>query len=144
VKLAVLSPREASIFACMCDTVVAPEPALPAVRDTDAVASFDDLLARSPRVNRIALRVALHAGELAPRALGLGGRLRQLPEAGRARALEAAEHARSPQLRQLVKALKSLMFMSYYGDDRVMLGLGYDADARVARGRELRIKEARP
>ena len=143
-KLAVLSPREASIFACMCDTVVAPKPALPAVRDTDAVASFDDLLARSPRVNRIALRVALHVAELAPRALGLGGRLRQLPEAGRARALEAAERARSPQLRQLVSALKALIFMTYYGDDRVMLQLGYDPDARVALGRELRTREARP
>jgi hypothetical protein len=143
-KLAVLSPREASIFACMCDTVVAPEPALPAVRDTDAVAFFDELLARSPRINRIALRVALYAGELAPRAMGLGGRLRQLPEAGRARALGAAEKARSPQLRQLVKALKGLIYMSYYGDDGVMLQLGYDADARVARGRELRVRELRP
>jgi hypothetical protein len=128
----------------MCDTVVAPEPALPAVRDTDAVASFDALLARSPRANRIALRMALHASEMTPRALGLGGRLRQLSEADRARALATAERARSPQLRQLVKALKSLMFMSYYGDDRVMLQLGYDAEARVARGRELRTKEARP
>jgi hypothetical protein len=143
-KLAVLSPREASIFACMCDTVVAPEPALPAVRDTDAVEAFDDLLAHSPRPNRIALRVALHAGELAPRALGLGGRLRQLPEERRARALAAAENAKSPHLRQLVKALKALIFMSYYGDDRVMRGLGYDADARVARGRKLRVEEARP
>ena len=143
-KLEVLTPREASIFACMCDTVVAPEPVLPAVRHTDAVEAFDDLLAHSPRANRIALRVALHAGELAPRALGLGGRLRQLPEARRARALAAAENAKSPQLRQLVKALKALIFMSYYGDDRVMRGLGYDADARVARGRELRLEEARP
>ena len=40
-QLAVLSPREASIFACLADTVVAPEPVLPPVRETDAVEFFD-------------------------------------------------------------------------------------------------------
>ena len=40
-RLESLTPREASIFACVCDTVVAPEPVLPPVRDTDAVAFFD-------------------------------------------------------------------------------------------------------
>jgi hypothetical protein len=65
-----LTPREASIFACVCDTIVAPEPALPAVRDTDAVAAFDRLLAAAPRINRVALRVLLYVAELGPGALG--------------------------------------------------------------------------
>jgi hypothetical protein len=143
-KLAVLTAREASIFACVCDTVVAPEPALPSVRDTDVVAFFDDLLARSPRLNRVALRGVLYAAELAPRAMGVGGRLRQLPEAERARVLRAAEGARSPHVRQLVKAVKGVVFMSYYGDDGVLLRLGYDPDERIRRGRELRVEEARP
>jgi hypothetical protein len=143
-KLAVLTRREASIFACVCDTVVAPEPALPAVGETDVVAYFDDLLARSPGLNRFALRTVLYVAELAPRAMGLGGRLRQLPEAQRARVLQAAEGARSPHVRLLVKAVKAAVFMSYYGDDGVLRRLGYDADERVRRGRELRVQEARP
>ena len=43
--LSVLTPREASIFACVCDTVVAPAPVLPPVRDTDAVGFLDRWLA---------------------------------------------------------------------------------------------------
>ena len=61
--LAVLSPREASIFACLADTVVAPEPVLPPVRETDAVAFFDRWMARAPRLNRIGLRALLYALE---------------------------------------------------------------------------------
>src|SRR5688572_27142496 len=72
--LAVLSPREASIFACLADTVVAPEPLLPPVRETDAVAFFDRWMARAPRGNRIALRALLYSLEVGPRALGFGGR----------------------------------------------------------------------
>ena len=143
-KLAVLTPREASIFACVCDTVVAPEPALPPVRETDAVAFLDNWLAHAPRLNRIALRSLLYAAEFAPRALGLRGRLRRLDEDGRARALAAAEGARSSQTRQLVKLVKGIAFLSYYADDGVMLQLGYDADANVRRARELRAREARP
>ena len=62
-----VTPREASIFACVCDTVVAPEHQLPAVRNTDAVGAFDRWLAGSPRPHRAALRGLLHAAELAPR-----------------------------------------------------------------------------
>ena len=142
-RLAAMSPREASIFACVCDTVVAPEPALPPVRHTDAVTFFDDWLVRSSRLNRVGLRAMLYAAELGPRLLGLGGRLRQLPGAERGRALGAAEQA-APQVRQLVKALKGLAFLSYYGDDGVLRQLGYDAGERVRRGRELRAAEGRP
>jgi hypothetical protein len=144
VKLAAITPREASIFACVCDTMVAPEPALPPVRETDAVEFFDDWLARSPRLNRIGLRTLLYAAELGPLGLGLGRRLRQLSSLERGRALAAAEQAGAPQVRQLAKALKGVAFLSYYGDKGVLRRLGYDAQARVRRGRELRAEEGRP
>ena len=78
---------------------------------------FDFWLERSPRLNRAGLRALLYAAELAPRLLGFGGRLRALPEADRARVLEAIEHAGAPQVRQLTKLLKGVAFLSYYGDD---------------------------
>ena len=34
--------------------------------------------------------------------------------------------------------------LAYYGDDQVMLRIGYDAEANVARGRELRERDGRP
>ncbi len=139
-----ITPREASIFACLCDTVVGPEPLLPPVRDTHAVSFFDTWIARSPRLNRVALRGLLYLVELSPRGLGAPARLRRLDEEDRARALAAAEKAPSPQARQLVKLIKGIAFLSYYSDDGVMLRLGYDADANVSRARELRAVEARP
>lgn len=142
--LTVLSPREASIFACMTDTVVAPEPVLPAVHDTDAAAAFDRWLARAPRLNRAGLRALLYAVELSPRLLGQGARLRALAPADRVCALERAEAARAPATRELVKLLKGMACLCYYGDDRVMLRLGYDAEANVRRGRALRVEEGRP
>ena len=143
-NLTVLTPREASIFACWCDTVIAPGTALPAVQRTDAVTFFDFWLEHSPRVNRAGLRGLLYAAEVAPRLLGFRKRLRALPEAERARALEKLEKAGSPQLRQLAKLMKGIAFLSYYGDDRVMGQLGYDADERVMTGRALRAAENRP
>ena len=140
----VLTPREASIFACVTDTVVAPEPVLPPVRETDAVGFLDRWLAAAPALNRIGLRGLLYAAELAPLVLGGGARLRTLTEAERAQALEAAEAARRAEVRTLVKLVKGIAFLAYYGDDRVMSGLGYDADAVVERGRALRAQEARP
>ena len=142
--MTVLSPREASIFACWCDTVVAPGAVLPAVNQTDAVRLFDFWLERSPRLNRAGLRALLYGIELAPRLLGFKRRLRALPESERVRALHALEQAKAPQLRQLTKLLKGIAFLSYYGDDGIMRRLGYDADERVRTGRALRIAEARP
>jgi hypothetical protein len=139
-----LSPREASIFACWVDTVVAPGGVLPAVSQTDAVAFFDFWLDRSPRLNRAGLRAMLYGIELAPRLLGFRRRMRALPEVERARALHRLEQARSPQARQLTKLLKGIAFLSYYGDDGIMGRLGYDADERVRTGRALRAQEARP
>jgi len=143
-SLRALNPREASIFACVCDTVVAPEPVLPPVRETDAVAFFDRWLVRSPRRNRAGLRALLYAVELAPRALGMHGRLRTLAEPDRARALASLERARQPGVRELVRLLESVALLSYYGDDEVMLRLGYDAEANLRRARDLRAREGRP
>jgi hypothetical protein len=142
--LAALSSREASIFACLADTVVAPEPVLPPVRETDAVEFFDRWMARSPRANRVALRGLLYTIEIAPRFLGFGDRMRRLSRERRAEYLRAIEQNRIPQLRQLAKLIQGFGQLAYYGDDRVMLRLGYDAEANVARGRELRAREGRP
>jgi hypothetical protein len=142
--LAVLSPREASIFACLVDTVAAPRPLLPAVSHTDAAFFFDRWMAAAPRPNAAGIRVLLYALELGPLALGYGHRFRRLPEAERARYVKAIEHSPSPQVRQLTKLMKGAAFLSYYGDDQIMLRVGYDAEANLRRGRELRAGQGRP
>lgn len=142
--LIVLSPREASIFACLTDAVVAPEPALPPVRETDAVAFFDLWMARSPRMNRVGLRALLYAIETAPRLLGFGARMRSLDPERRAEFLRSAEQSPLPQLRQLAKLMQAFGQLSYYGDDRVMRIVGYDAEANLERGRALRARDGRP
>jgi hypothetical protein len=139
-----LSSREASIFACFTDAVVAPEPVLPAVRETDAVDFFDDWMARSPRVNRLGMRALLYMLELSPWVTGSRARLRQLDGPGRARWVSALEHARRPQLKLAFKLLKGAAQLSYWGDDGLMLAVGYDAEANARRGRELRAREGRP
>jgi hypothetical protein len=143
-SLQVLTPREASMFACLTDTIVAPEPLLPPVRATDAVAAFDSWLAHAPALNRTGLRALVVACELAPLALGFRARLRALPQRARVEALERAERRRGASARAVLKLAKSLACLCYYGDDGVMRRLGYDADAVVARGRALRIAEGRP
>jgi hypothetical protein len=144
VELRRLSAREASIFACLTDTVVAPEPVLPPVRTTDAAFFLDRWLDRAPALNRTGLRALLWLAELSPLALGFGARLRRLPEPERARWLELAERGGPAPVRQLAKMVKGIAFLAYYGDDALMRGAGYDADAVAARGRELRALEARP
>jgi hypothetical protein len=143
-SLTALTRREAAIFECVCDTVVAPEPVLPPVRETDAVEFFDSWLARAPRPNRVALRGLLNAAELVPRLRGFRRGLRTLPEPERARLLFELEKAPRPRVRQLVKLLRSMTLMSYYGDDGVMRRLGYDPEARLRRARALRAREGRP
>ena len=142
--LRVLTPREASIFACVTETIVAPEPLLPVVRDTTAVACFDTWLWHSPRLNRAGLRGLFYLAEIAPWLLGFGARLRSLPPGDRTAALHKAERSGLAPVRGLVKLVKSLTCLSYYGDDAVMVSLGYDAEAVVHRGRELRVREGRP
>jgi hypothetical protein len=140
----VLTAREASIFACVTDTVVAPEPALPPVRETDAVAFFDDWMARSPAFNRIGMRALLYVMELSPLVTGGGARLRRLDHAARAGWLRAIERSPNAQLRLVAKLVKGSAQLAYYGDDRVLAICGYDADANLRRGRELRVREGRP
>ncbi len=141
--LRALTPREASIFACVTDTIVAPAPVLPAVSRTDAVMSFDRWLSLSPRINRLGLRMLLYAVEIAPRLIGSPARLRRLTEHERGKALERAQRSGSVGA-GLTKLLEGLAFLSYYGDEDVMRVLGYDAASNVARARELRAREGRP
>lgn len=139
-----ITPREASIFACLCDTVVAPEPVLPPVRETDAALFFDRWMARAPRVNRAALRALLYALELAPLLLGFGGRLRTLPAERRAAFLDALERWAPGPLGHVTKLIAGMAFLAYYGDDEVLRRVGYDPDANLARAREIRVLEGRP
>ena len=143
-SLRALTPREASIFACVCDAVVAPEPVLPPVRETDAVAAFDDWMTRAPALNRYGMRALLYALELSPLATGARTRLRRLDRDGRARWLRAVEGAPSGQVRLMTKLVKGAAQLCYYGDDRVLARCGYDPDANLRRGRALRIAEGRP
>ena len=111
-SLAVLTRREASIFAGVCDVVVSPQPPLPAIADTDAVAAFDRYLAGSPRLNRLGLRVLVLLAGLAPPVLRRAGPLR--------------------------KALEGVVRLIYFGDDGVMRLLGYDPEANLRRARAAR------
>lgn len=135
-----VTAREASIFACLVDTAVSPGPTLPAVAQTDAVAFFGRYLRRCPQPNRLGLRAALVALDLGPRLLGYGASLRDLAPEQRLAYLIRLESGR---LEQPVKALRSVAQLSYYGDDGVMAILGYDAEGRVRRGRDLRRAEGR-
>jgi hypothetical protein len=132
--------REASIFACLTDAVVAPAGPLPAVRETDAVAAFGRYLQRSPAINRAGLRGMLFALELGSLAFGYGRRMRALSPATRQAYLTRLD---SSALSFGLTVLRSLAHVSYYGDEGVMRLLGYDATANVARGRAVRRAEAR-
>jgi hypothetical protein len=135
-----LHPREASMFACIAETVVAPGGALPPLRRTDAVAAFGANLAAAPPANRALLRALLYAVEAAPLFLGYGARLRRLSPEDRTEALERLEGAPGGAV---LRPLTALAKLSYYGDDGVSRSLGYDPDAVVARGRALREAEVR-
>jgi hypothetical protein len=119
----VLTPREASIFACVADTLLAPAPPLPAIADTDAVLAFDAWLARAPAINRLALRAVLLALEVAPRFTRARARWRRLSAADRLALLERLAHR--PGGRALIEALRASAAVSYYGDARVSALLGY-------------------
>jgi len=127
--------RELSIFACVTDVVVAPAPPLPAVRDTDAAPAFARSLEAAPRPNAFALRAALLGLELAPVAMGFGARLRRLAPAEREQALARLD---SGPFAPLLKAVRSLAHLHYYGDDGVMRILGYDPDSVLARAADVR------
>lgn len=109
-----LSPRERSIFAAVADTLLAPAPPLPPIRDTDTVAAFDAWLDRAPRINRVALRTLL---------LALGLRWRRLPPPRRLQVFERAAHHAAGKA--IVDALRAAAAVSYYGDAHVSALLGY-------------------
>jgi hypothetical protein len=132
--------REANVFACLVDTIVAPGGALPPLGRTDAIEFLDGYLAASPQLNRAGLRVLLHALEIGPLLLGFGARLRALPAPRRLDFLDAVARSRAGLALQ---GLEVMAKMAYYGDDGVMRALGYDPDAVVARAREVRVAEGR-
>lgn len=136
-----LTRREANVFACLIATVAAPgEDGLPPLGDTDALRAFATLLESSPAPNRLGLRALLLGLELGPLLRGYGSRLRGLPAARRAEFLGGFA---SGPLAGPVDAICAIAKLSYYGDDGVMRRLGYDPDAVLVRGRELRRSEAR-
>lgn len=135
-----LSGREASIAACLCDTVVAPDDVLPPVARTDAITALDATLASGPAVTRLGLRALLLGLELAPVALGEHARMRRLSPARRTAVLD---RLRRGPLGGAMEALDALLAFSYFGDAEVMRRLGYDAEANAARGRALRDAEGR-
>ena len=141
--LRAISGREASIFACFTDAVVAPEPVLPPVRQTDAVVFFDRWMGLLPRANRVGMRALLLVAELAPVATH-GRRLRRLERSRRVDWVEGVEHSGNGHVRMLMKLMESAAQLSYYGSDSVLGQLGYDADANLERGRRLRAAEGRP
>src|SRR5439155_12192521 len=110
-RLVCLAPREASIFACLVDTVAAPEPLLPPVAQTDCALFFDRWMAASPRLNARGMRALLLAIEVLPLALGHRHRFRRLGPGERARFVAKLEHSRQRQLRQLVKVIKGAAFL---------------------------------
>ncbi|HEX8065784.1 MAG TPA: hypothetical protein VF520_04565 [Thermoleophilaceae bacterium] len=142
--LRAISGREASIFACLTDAVVAPEPVLPPVRETDAVAFFDRWMTLLPRANRVAMRFLLLVAELAPILGGRGRRLRRLDRPGRVEWVQSVERSPNVHVRTIAKLMESAAKLAYYGDDGVLGRLGYDPDALLARARELRAREGRP
>jgi hypothetical protein len=138
--MSAVSPREANVFACLVDTIVAPGGSLPGLAQTDALEFLDGYLAASPRPNRAGVRALLHALEVGPRTLGYGARLRQLPRERRLEFLDTVARSRAGAALQ---GLEVMAKMAYYGDDGVMRTLGYDPDAVVERAREIRMAEAR-
>ena len=110
--------REARAAAALVDAVAAPEPPLPPVHDTDAVASFATWLAHAPRPNRMLLRAALLALAAA--------RFPSRSRAGRLALLRRLGH--SP----LAEGLRATAAVSYYGDAGVLRALGHGP--RAARG----------
>jgi hypothetical protein len=139
--LTAIRPREASIFACLTDAFVAPAGPLPDVRHTDAAFAFDAHVRAAPKVNRVGLRALLLALEVLPLALGFGARLRRLDRTRREHFVSRLERIAAADA--ALQGLRGLAQLCYYGDEGVLRRLGYDPEAVVARGRELRLQEAR-
>jgi hypothetical protein len=135
-----VSAREANVYACIVDTVVAPGGDMPPLAHADPPGDWERLLAAAPAANRLGLRALMYAVDAGPLALGFGARMRRLGRDARLAYLDRLD--RTPAA-PLVSALEVLAEFAYYGDDGVMAALGYDPDAVVERGRRLRREEAR-
>jgi hypothetical protein len=142
--LKALRPREAEIFAGLADSYCSPQPALPALAETSAVAFVDDLVARSGRVNRVGFRLILRIVELVPLIRGYRSRFTKLGASRRVQFVRGLDTSRWALVRILGRLLKTVAVMSYYGDERVLRSTGFDPGAIVARGRALRNEEQRP
>jgi hypothetical protein len=127
--------RETTTLVALIDAVVAPEPPLPPVRETDAPAAFASWLAGAPRLNRLGVRVALAALEVAP----VRARFSTLDRAGRLALLRALD--RRTATRGAAEALRSAASVTYYGDEGVLRALGHDPAARVREARARRLRE---
>jgi hypothetical protein len=136
-----LRPREAAVFAALTDSYCAP--ANQPVGESDATEFAQELASVSPAVNRIGFRLILHLVDLAP-FLRRRKRFTALAGAQRDEFLRGLDRSRWFILRTGGRLLKTITMMSYYGDREVLRGLGYDADANLARGRALRAREGRP
>ena len=87
-------------------------------RETDAVAAFDRMLARAPRLNRVGLRALLHAAELAPRARRPARACGALSVEQRAELLGARRALRARlSCASCSKLIKGVACLTYYGDD---------------------------
>jgi hypothetical protein len=139
-----LKPREAAIFIALTDAYCGPQGAFPPIRETDAASFVNDLVAASPRINRVGFRALLRALDLAPLVRGYRRRFRRLGTVERGEFLHGLDKSRLLLLRIAARLLKTLTVMSYYGDSRVLSATGYDPDANVARGRAVRAEEGRP
>lgn len=112
-----LTRHEARAFACLADTLLAPQPPLPPIGATDAVAAFDRWLTLAPRANRLGARALLLALAAA-----------RWPRQPRARRLATIDRTarRGPAGRGVVEALRAAAAVSYYGDAKVSALLGYE------------------
>jgi hypothetical protein len=142
--LKALRPREAAVFAGLADAYCRPQPELPPVPETDAVAFIDALAASSRPLNRIAFKLILRGVDLTPRLSGQRARFTALGAERRAQFVQSLERSRWTLVQTLSRLLKTLTVMAYYGDPRVLGQIGYDADANLARARDLRTREGRP
>jgi hypothetical protein len=115
--------REERVVERLVDAAVATGDPLPAPRDTDAVAAFDTWLRAAPAPNRLAVR----------------GLLRVVGTEDLPRLIESGEGVRGGAAQVLAR----IAAHCYYGDERVMRALGYDAGEVAARGLALRRAEGR-
>jgi hypothetical protein len=95
--------------------------------DEVGVAEFIDgyLVEMRPALRRDCLRLLRYVEQLAPFGSGFAGRFTELSPSEQDEVLAGLEASRFDQLRAGFQALKSLVMMGYYRDDRTFSILGY-------------------